>query len=230
MFSSKLDFKSNTFQCPYCGVYAKHKLYDMAKGIMSERGLDYYEGFVPELHLTICSKCDKFVLWLNDKIIYPTVSVAPWPSEDMPTNIREDFLEARNVLEVSPKSACAILRLCLHRLLDHLARSGREIDLSSIVLLRKGTPQKLTDALWAVKAIGPGAIPPAEISPKDDIRTAISLFELINLIVEATISRQREADQFYNMLPGRRTARRRQTRPKSRAEREIIPTPTLLYR
>jgi hypothetical protein len=231
MFSSKLNFKLDAFRCPHCGVYAKQKWHDLAKGVMSERGLDYYEGFIPGMHLSVCPKCRKNVFWLNDTIIYPAVSIAPWPTDDMPIQIREDFLEARNVLTVSPKAASALLRLCLQKLLNHLGRNGRNLDLGSIILTKKGSPQKLTDALWAVKAIGPGAVPPGEISPKDDIETATTLFELINLIVDASVSRQREVNRFYNMLPKTKSVRKRRAQAKIRTKkREIIPTPTILYR
>ena len=231
MFSSKLNFKSNAFRCPYCGVYSKQKWYDLAKGVMSDRGLDYYEGFIPEIHMSVCPKCHKNIFWLNDTIIYPAVSIAPWPIDNMPLQIREDFLEARNVLAASPKAASALLRLCMQKLLVHLGRNGRNIDFGSIILTKEGSPQKLTDALWAVKAIGPGAVPPGEISPKDNIDTAITLFELINLITEAAVSRQREVNRFYNTLPKRKSVRKRKTQARIiTKKREIIPTPTILYR
>jgi len=231
MYNSKLNFKSSAFQCPYCGVYVKQKWYDIAKGMISERGLDYYEEFIPELHLSVCSKCGKYALWLNDSIIHPVGSIAPWPADGMPVSLKEDYLEARNVASISPKSACALLRLCLQKLLNYVGRNVRNIELGSINLIKEGRPQKLSDALWAVRATGPGAVPPGEISQRDNIETAITLFELINLIVESSVSRQREVSQFCRTFPKRKSARKSQARQKVRIEkREIIPTPTILYR
>src|SRR4030042_5468530 len=109
MFNSQ-NFRAHTFQCPYCGGYAKQKWYNVAKGVMSEKGLDYYEGFIPELRLSICPQCNRYALWLNDTILHPALSNAPWPSETMPLTIKEDFLEARTVATTSPKAASALLR------------------------------------------------------------------------------------------------------------------------
>jgi hypothetical protein len=83
-----------------------------------------------------------------------------------------------------------------------------------------------------VRTIGNDAVPPGEISLRDELETAVALFNLINMIVESTISQQRKVNQLYTSLPNPKPSRKKQTRKKTRKSRrnEIIPKPTLLYR
>lgn len=232
MFNPKLDFRATAFHCPHCGAYAKQEWYNIAKGVISEKGLDYYEGFIPDLRLSSCSKCNRYALWLNDKIIYPALSIAPWPIEDMPLSVKDDFMEARGIVNTSPRAASALLRVCLQKLMGYLGESGRNTELDIDGLIKKGLPSKFRDALWSVRAVGPDAAPPGEISVKDDVDTAVALFNLINMIVEATISQQRKVNQLYTTLPNPKPAQKRRTRKKARKpkKREVIPKPTILYR
>jgi hypothetical protein len=230
--SPTLDFKANTFNCPHCGVYTKQEWYNLAKGVIRENGLNYYEGFIPDLYVSLCSQCKRYALWLNDKIIYPTLSIAPWPIEDMPINVKDDFLEARSIVNYSPKAASALLRLGLQKLMAYLGESGKNMELDISSLIKKGLPDKFRDALWAIRVIGIDAVHPGEISLKDDVDTAIALFNLTNMIVESTISQQRKVNQLYTTLPNPKPARKRKTRKKPRKskKREVIPKPTILYR
>jgi hypothetical protein len=233
-----LDFKANVFQYPHCGISTKHEWYNLAKGVISENGVSYYKGFIPDLYLSLCSQCNRYTLWLNEKIIYPPLSFAPWPTEDMPLDIKDAFLEARGVATSSPKAASALLRLCLQNLMAHLGESGKNLELDISNLIKKGLPQKFRDALWAVRAIGFDAVKPGKINLKDDVDTAVALFNLINMIVEATISQQKKVNQLYTTLPNpkrvrkkRRARKKKKTRkPKPKKEEEIVPRPTILYR
>jgi hypothetical protein len=230
-----LDFKANVFQCPHCGLSAKHEWHNIAKGVISENGISYYEGFVPDLYMSLCSQCNRYTLWHNDKIIYPALSFAPWPTEDMPLDIKDAFLEARSVVTSSPKAASALLRLCLQNLMIHLGENGKNLELNISNLIKKGLPKKFRDALRAVRAIGFDAVKPGEIHPKDDGDTAVALFNLINMIVETTISEQKKVNQLYTTLPNpkhvrkkKRTRKRKKRKPKKKEE--VIPKPTILYR
>ena len=232
MLNPKLDFRANAFYCPHCGVYAKQDWYNVAKGVVSEKGLDYYEGFVSDLYLSQCSQCKRYALWLNDKILHPALSIAPWPTEDMPLSVKEDFLEARSIANASPRAASAVLRLSLQKLVFYLGESGKNIESDITSLIKKGLPLRFRDALRAVRAIGNDAVAPGELSVLDDLETASALFNLINMIVESTISQQRKVDQLYTTLPNTKPAQRRQPRKRTKRTRknEVILKPTILYR
>jgi len=229
-----LNFKKNIFQCPHCGISTKHEWYNLAKGKIAKNGINYYEAFIPNFYLSLCSKCKRYTVWLNDKIIYPDLSFAPWPTQDMPLDIKDGYLEARGVVTSSPKAASALLRMCLRNLMIHLGESGKNIELDISNLTKKGLPKKFHHALWAAGVIGAGATKPNEINLKDDVDTAIALFNLLNKIVEATISQQKKVKRLYTKLPkpkpARKKKRTRKRTKRTEKESDVIPKPTILYR
>ncbi len=164
-------------------------------------------------------------------MIHPRVSIAPWPSERMPLNIKEDFIEARTVVGTSPKAACALLRLCLQKLMIYLGEKGKNIELDIANLTRKGLPHNFISTMLDARVIGPMTVPPGKISPSDDIETAMTLFNLINMMIESTIPRQREISQLYPESAKKRKVKKNPIPKKNPIKkREIIPTPTILYR
>ena len=54
LLENPMDFKAKEFSCPHCGFNTKHRWYYLAKGGISERGFNYYVGFVSDLHLSLC--------------------------------------------------------------------------------------------------------------------------------------------------------------------------------
>jgi hypothetical protein len=219
-----LDFNAKTFDVL------------TAASTQNKNGISYFEGFIPNLNLSFCSQCKRYTLWLNKKIIYPTPSFAPWPTKDMPRDVRDTFLEARNVVTSSPKAASALLRLCLQNLMIHLGESGKNLEPDISNLIKKGLPKKLRDALQTVRVIGFDAVKPGEINLNDDVDTAVALFNLINQIVKETISQQKIVSRFYTTLPTAKPVRKKKrTRKKTKTRKpkkkeEIVPKPTILYR
>lgn len=229
-----LNFKTKTFNCPHCETHTKHKWCYLAKGGISENGFNYYLGFVPDLIFGLCSHCNNFTLWLNEKIVYPHFSLAPQPTEDMPLGVKETFLEAREIVMKSPRAASALLRLSLQKLIKHLGEKSRNLETAVSNLVDNGLSKKFYDALLVVRVIGKNAVKPGVINSKDDVKTAIALFKLLNMLVESTITQQRKVNQLYTSLPKLKSVKRRKKtqRKKTKAvqKREIIPKPTLLYR
>jgi hypothetical protein len=229
-----LNFKKKLFQCPHCGISTRHEWYNLAKGKISKNGINYYEAFIPHYYLSLCSKCKRYTIWLNDKIIYPELSFAPWPTQDMPRDIKDAYLEARRVVASSPKAASALLRMCLQNLMIHLGEKGKNVEHDLSNLIKKGLPKRLHHALWTAGVIGARSTRPNEITPKDDVNTAIALFNLLNMIVEATIAQQKKVKRLYTARlkakPARKKKRTRKKKKHTQDTSEVIPKPTILYR
>ena len=68
-------------------------------------------------------------------------------------------------------------------------------------LVKKGISSEVQKALDSVRVIGNNAVHPGELDLKDDIQTAISLFRLINYIVDNQISSKKEIDGIFEGLP-----------------------------
>ena len=229
-----MDFTARAFSCPHCGTNTRYKWYYLAKGGISEKGFNYYAGFVPDLKFGLCSQCNNFTLWLNEKLIYPLLSLAPKPTEDMPISVKKTFLEARSIVNSSPRAASALLRLSVQKLIKHLGEKSRNLETAVSNLIEKGLSNKFYDALLAVRIIGKKAVKPGVINSKDDRNTSIALFILVNMLVESTISQQRKVNQLFISLPKPKTIKKRKRTHRKKTnsikKRAIIPKPTILYR
>ena len=190
-------FKFNAFHCPHCEVYSHQKWFDMAYGKRTDYTKLYFENFC----VSFCAQCHGYTLWLNDKMLYPVSSNAPLPAEDMPKDVKEDFIEARNIVNASPRSAAALLRLSLQKLMIHLGEKGKNINEDVANLVKKGLPQKIQKTLDIIRVFGNNAIHPGEIDLKDDTKTAIILFELLNMIIDIMINQPRMVDKIYKKIP-----------------------------
>ncbi len=181
----------DAFHCPYCGVYAHQRFHAINHG----------QSIWQDWRSSHCQRCSQFCVWLMDKMIYPVASLAPLPSPDMPYDVREDFVEAREIVNVSPRGAAALLRLSLQKLTIHLGEKGENLNSDIANLVKKGLPEKIQQALDAIRVIGNNAVHPGQIDLNDNQDTAITLFELINLIIEVMIAQPKRVASVYNNLP-----------------------------
>jgi len=134
-------------------------------------------------------------------MVYPEYTTAPLPLADMPEEVMLDFMEARDVVSHSPRSASALLRNALHRLVSILGEDAENISEAIENLNKKGLDVKIQMALDSVRVTGEEAVAPGVIDTRDDEETAIVLFNLLNLIVDALISQPRMVDNLLEKLP-----------------------------
>lgn len=192
------SFKGEAYHCPHCGVFAHQHWYEITLEEDSDEGAG---GTGEVLSVSTCEKCDNFALWIDEKIIYPVSGKAPFPLEDMPEEIKREFLEARSILDLSPRSATALLRLALEKLISHLGE-GEEVMENIENLKNRGLDVKFQTALQSVRMIGEDSVEPGQIDPGDDEETALILFNLLNLIVDTLITQPRMVDEILEKLPG----------------------------
>lgn len=192
------EFEKKAFHCPLCGVYAHQRWHSCyPSGI----DISFANQVSNDLYISLCSHCGRYSIWFKGKKIYPISSSAPLPSEDMPEDVKEDYEEARLVVEVSPRSAAALLRLALQKLMRHLGESGENLNDDIANLVKKGLPEKIQKALDALRVIGNNAVHPGELDLRDDKETALALFELLNMIVEVMITQPKKVNEIYDKLP-----------------------------
>lgn len=70
-----------------------------------------------------------------------------------------------------------------------------------ILVKQHGIPQKIQQSFDAVRVIGNNAVHPGQIDLTDDKDIAISLFKLMNIIVEKIITEPREIEEIYETIP-----------------------------
>ena len=192
-------FNEKAFNCPNCQAYAHQVWIDVYMKTYGQRN----EKF-KNLVLSRCYHCEKLSLWFKESLLYPKQISIPLPHEDMSESIKEDYLEAREIVTSSPKAACALLRLAIQKLMKELGEKEKRLVDNIVSLASKGLPVKIQKALDIVRVIGNESVHPGQINLNDNKEIAYSLFELINLIIEDRISAPKRVNELYEKLPERK--------------------------
>ena len=169
------EFNKDGFHCPLCGTYA-HMIWSRLSS--SVRSSDYYES--------LCSDN----------------GVAALPEDDMPEDVKTDYIEAARIFSKSPRGAAALLRLGLQKLCKHLGEDGNHIDKDIRSLASKNIlPPKVVQVADTVRITGNNAVHPGTMREEDFDYVASKMFELLNFIVKKGISEPRELDELYELTP-----------------------------
>lgn len=190
---------ADAFHCMHCGVLARQLWKQVsAKPSWSEeyRRIQYL--------LCTCINCDMSSLWAEDqdgRLVDPKMGIGPRPHLDMPDDVRHDYEEARSVVGISPRGACALLRLAVQKLCAQLGESGKDIDKDIANLVDKGLTVDVQQALDSLRVIGNNAVHPGEMDLTDDAETATALFSLLNFIVEDRIAQPKKRKAIFDKLP-----------------------------
>lgn len=195
------NFREKSFTCPICGTFSHMKWDYLIVG-------NAYSGF----YMACCSCCDKSSIWkVRDKeginakngfMVFPDVSSSPLPADDMPQDVKTDYLEAASIFSRSPRGAAALLRLGLQKLCKHLGEKGDNIDQDIRSLAANNIlPPLVVKVADTVRITGNNAVHPGEMSDKDFDNVASKMFGLLNFIVNKGISEPKELEALYELTP-----------------------------
>jgi Domain of unknown function (DUF4145) len=186
----------------------KKNLLDWIDG--SQSGLVFFERLSDStyssleacnLNLSRCFACRKLAVWVHKSLAFPPPRDADSANTDLPAEIISDFNEARSIVNLSPRGASALLRLCVQKLCIHLGEKGKKIDDDIASLVSKGLNPLVQKSLDIVRVIGNEAVHPGTIDMRDDRDTALKLFSLVNIVAEQMISHPKSVDALYSALP-----------------------------
>ncbi|MGI8952420.1 MAG: DUF4145 domain-containing protein [Chitinophagaceae bacterium] len=189
-------FAEQSFHCPFCGVYAR-QIWTDAWERYNGGNVQIVEG----IRFGTCTHCGKKTIWLDSDMIEPSIGGVPLPNQDLAEDIVEDYIEARDILNKSPRGAAALLRLAIQKLCKELGEKGKNINDDISGLVKKGLPKKVQQSLDYVRVIGNNAVHPGQIDLADDVDTAQNLFKLINIIADVMITQPQDIESLYNSLP-----------------------------
>ncbi|MGE4501232.1 MAG: DUF4145 domain-containing protein [Hydrogenovibrio sp.] len=197
---SKIPFtppqaNQSAFNCPICHAYSNQS---WSAGFALYRN-SYTE--VPSVEFSYCHHCKDESVWVNGALLYPDSSQAPLANADLPDEIKNDYDEARNIINRSPRGAAALLRLCIQKLCAHLGESGKNINGDIASLVKKGLNPQVQKSLDIVRVVGNEAVHPGTIDLKDNPKIAIALCQLINIIAEQMITQPKLVAELYSQLP-----------------------------
>ncbi len=207
-------YRSPNYNCPHCGVYS---FQTWSREIIvsytrkNASGTNIQENYkLGKFDVSRCFCCGKDQIWkiwyektlssTAGKLIYPTTGTVELPNADLPQEIKEDYLEAREILNVSPRGAAAILRLAIQKLCIHLGEPGKSINADIKSLVKKGLPKKIQQAFDIVRVTGNNSVHPGELDMKDNVEITSKLFGLINTIVAVLITEPKRIDEQFEEI------------------------------
>lgn len=183
-----------------------------------------------------CAKCKQDGIWkvtqikvngvgmedyVKGEMIFPDSSVAPFPVDDMPEDVKCDYLEASKIFSRSPRGAAALLRLGLQKLCKHLGEDGKNINTDIRALAAKNIlPPKVIKVADIVRITGNNAVHPGEMSDEDFDQVAAKMFDLLNFIVKKGISEPKELEELYALTPEKPRKDAEQRDAKARCEQK----------
>ena len=123
---------SHRFHCPHCGTYSSHGWCTPNRNCVYENFTTNH-GTDENFKISMCSSCQNIAVWI--------------PNDDLPAEIKVDYVEAQNILARSPRGAAALLRLAIQKMCKHLGEDGENINADIAELVKKGLPEMIQQAL-----------------------------------------------------------------------------------
>jgi hypothetical protein len=198
-------FGQPAFHCPSCGVLSEqvwssnlHCHYNRKKPDGQNEGGTFYPK---PISLAMCQHCKNYSVWLTDKMVYPLTGNVEMANPDLPQDVLADYNEAKDIVNISPRGAAALLRLGLQKLCGHLGEKGKNINDDIANLVKRGLPLQLQQALDSVRVIGNHAVHPGQIDLNDKPETAFALFSFVNIICDYFITQPKKIAEVFGNLP-----------------------------
>ncbi len=130
-------------------------------------------------------------------MVYPLTGNVEMANPDLPDDIKNDYNEAKDIVNISPRGSAALLRLAVQKLCIHLGEKGKNINDDIEKLVKKGLPKTMQQALDSVRVVGNNAVHPGTLDLNDNIEVAFALFGFVNVICEVLISQPKKIQEFY---------------------------------
>ncbi|HKO37448.1 MAG TPA: DUF4145 domain-containing protein [Solirubrobacterales bacterium] len=198
------QYEGESFHCMHCGVLAQQHWEHLTTVTSVRTGELLYSGYSK----CICRNCQGKSLWKDSdqRCVDPVMGGGPRPHVEMPDDVKADYEEARQIVGISPRGACALLRLAVQKLCVDLGEKGKNIDEDIASLVKKGLPVEVQQALDSLRVIGNEAVHPGELDLRDDVETATALFDLLNFVVKDRIAEPKERRRIFGLLPDKKRA------------------------
>lgn len=198
------QFASSAFHCPRCGVYADQQ-WSLVTASGHQNGIllktdAFHSNDIDGLAFSYCSHCKQISIWCYGSLVFPKSIFVGSPNEDLPEDIKKDYLEAASILQDSPRGAAALLRLCIQKLCKELGQKGKNLNADIGRLVESGLPADIRKAMDLLRVTGDNAVHPGVIDLNDDPGTAAKLFDLVNFIAEKMVSEPKRLNAFYNEI------------------------------
>ena len=127
------------------------------------------------------------MLWHNENPVYPITGHQPQPHADMPENIKEIYIEADKISQLSPRASCALMRYAIEEFIKGMGYKDRLFDNIGKMYKEGIISNAIKKGLDIVRLTGNEALHGNQIDINDNTKVSY-IFKLINQIVEELIS------------------------------------------
>jgi hypothetical protein len=112
----------------------------LAKGLpfLSATDGEYVYAAAYNVFFSQCFNCDEIAIWVYNQQVYPTGTEGPLPNPDLPADVLRDYREASSILNLSPRGAAALLRLCIQKICGEVGGNGENINEDIKLLVANG--------------------------------------------------------------------------------------------
>lgn len=135
---------------------------------------------------------------VSQRFVKPDIAMnVPPVNKDLNQRSKDLYNEAASIMNKSPRAAAALMRLALEVMLEeNFSLTSGTINKRLGELYSDGIPDEIDTALHFVRIAGNAADHPdpglISLDGKDGTRTVMTLFEVLNYIVEDQISRKKK--------------------------------------
>ncbi|MEA5123292.1 DUF4145 domain-containing protein [Xanthomonas floridensis] len=191
-------FRERSFHCARCTVYALQKFTRLPH--------DIHTGDLTRVWTSKCAHCGDYSYWwqqdtANGYLLMPQETTAPPANESTPEAVRAVYDEAVAIFDRSPRGAAALLRLAVQLLMVDLGQPGKHIESDIKALVKEGLPVLVQQALDYCRVVGNNSVHPGTINLDDAPEMAMTMFEMINFIVQDRIAAPAQLQAMYELLP-----------------------------
>lgn len=222
----EIDFNKQTFTCPYCGrqqafSYANmgHSVNSFPEGLCSKKSLDFEE--IDVYHIC-CSNdsCKRIIIsgrFLKSGRqfdILPRQVHKLYPNY-IPQQIRDDYAEAADIIELSPKAAATLFRRCLQGMIHdfwNIKDKNLYVEISQLKNKVSASMWNALDGLRKIGNIGAHMETDVNLIIDIDVSEAKKLQKLIELLFDKWYITRHDEEELYNDITD--------TSNKKQAERE----------
>lgn len=187
--------RAESFDCPHCSAFAQQIWGNVIKPICTGSGYNI------EYCISVCAVCGNTAFWEDDKMVFPLIGAGTPPNSDMPDNIKNDYNEASNIVAISPRSACVLLRICIEKICDKKNAKGNDLNKKIKYLVKQGLDKRIQQSLDTVRIKGNIAAHPSTMYSDDNIDIAHRLFGLVNVISNWAHTQEKEIKELFDTIP-----------------------------
>ncbi len=211
-------FKATAFICPHC-CRNEHQVW--GNPIIIHKSSNSWDCY--NLRFSECQWCHWRMVWIDH--LNPIYWITAWKesnivfpinynkklkinfSKDTPQIVANDLKEAASIVDLSPRWACALLRLSLQKFLDIIIvrvswKKKNTIDESIKFLLEKDIiSNDINNIMHTLRIVWNEAVHPWLMDLEDNKDIALKMFEFFNYLVKTIITDNKEKIKIFNMLP-----------------------------